>query len=96
MKDTKKFIKRWSKSRKKGKLKYVLTFSIIMGLVMFVSSMFGRLIANGFSIFSMEYYWDMPLASFIGGFIGGVFGSKIRWNKNEEKYNVLINRKDFS
>lgn len=96
MKDNTKFIKSWEKKRQKGKFKFVLKFCVVMSISLAIGGMIGIVISRGFSVFQTEHYWDMPLASTLGGIIGGIVGSNIRWNKSEEKYRKLKNKIDES
>jgi len=48
VRDNEKFIKKWEKSRQKGKLKYVLTDGMIAGIYMFIGTTVGKLIKDGF------------------------------------------------
>lgn len=86
---TEKFIKKWEKYKRKGKKKFVIYQSIIMGTGMFTGSIIGWLLLG--DLFDVFKQFDSSLALMIGGIIGGAIGGILQWDSNEEKYNQLIN-----
>ena len=101
MKKDKKFIEKWEKVRRKGKMNYALTWGLIMGVFMSIGSIMGTTIriwaaSETFSFSSREMliYWHSLgyLGAFIGGFLAGLTGAFcFRWDRNENKYNKIIN-----
>lgn len=77
-----KFIEKWNKDRQKGKGWYMIKTGIVLGIAVWGGTAVGILMKGNTLQFDPS--------SFIGGFIGGLIGSRYRWNKNEEKYNNLI------
>lgn len=81
--DDEKFIINWVKSRKKGKLLYLLYSFMTNNLVFLVTYLFCFVVIGS----------DFNL-SVLGGFlIGNLIGLPIRWNINEERYYKLLNNK---
>lgn len=82
LKNKEKFIKRWEKERRKGKLKYVL-YSISKFTIAFwvIAIIFNLIEGNRF----IQVFENWP--GFSGGFIAFFISLFITWNKNEEKYN---------
>jgi ABC-type antimicrobial peptide transport system permease subunit len=101
MKKDKKFIEKWEKVRKKGKTNYALTWGLIIGVFASMGSIMGTIIriwaaSETFSFSSREMliYWNSLgyLGVFIGGFLAGLTGAfYFRWDRNENKYNKIIN-----
>lgn len=91
--NTEKFVRKWAKTKQKGKKKYVLTAGTTSGIAMFAGYSIGRLVKGNFFDLFTEYYVYMHLAYLAGGFLGGVIVSLARWDMNQEKYNRLINNK---
>jgi hypothetical protein len=83
--NTEKFISRWEKAKHKGKKKHVLRSGIIMGIATFIGAAL-RSLADGNSL-----VFHIHFGYFIGGFIGGIIGGLLNWQRNEEKYNQLVN-----
>ncbi len=82
---TDRFIRKWEKGRKKGKIFYVLSYCIIMGSSMLVGSVISNYLITG------DFFDTFNLTSMLGGVIGGAIGGYIRWNLNEEKYSKYVN-----
>lgn len=81
--DDEKFIIKWKKSRKKGKLIHLLYSIMTNSLVFLVTYLFCFMVIGS----------DLNL-SVLGGFlIGNLIGLPIRWNMNEERYFMLLNNK---
>lgn len=101
MKKDEKFIKKWEKVRKKGKINYTLTWGLIMGTSTCIGSIMGIIIkiwitSKTFSLNNREMllFWDSLsyLVYFIGGFLGGLIGTfYIKWDRNENEYYKIIN-----
>lgn len=87
MENDEKGIKKWVKTRQKGRLSYILTicFMVEVGVLAWLSI---RHMISDNSIFS----WSNS-GYVIGGVIGGVIGSILRWNKNEQEYADFIHNK---
>jgi hypothetical protein len=83
--NTEKFISRWEKVKLKGKKKHVLSSGIIMGIATFTGAAL-RSLTNGNSL-----VFHIHFGFFLGGFIGGLIGGLLNWQRNEEKYNQLVN-----
>ena len=91
--NTERFINKWEKKRHKGKFKYILVAGVIIGLSGFTGFAIGTLIFSKSYYKFNEYNKYNFLISFISGFLGGIFGAEISWDRNEEKYNNLVNSK---
>lgn len=88
MRNNEKFIKRWEKYRKKGKLKYILTNIIIYILVYWLTCII-FIVINGYDFHRLTKY----LPTFIGALMGYTIMSPINWNRNEKRYcNLLKNQ----
>lgn len=79
-----KFIHRWSRYMEKGKLKYILSNSIIYCVVYWVSTILLRLV-RGKELHNLLENFDV----FIICFIVYIIYSFIVWKKNEDKYNKI-------
>lgn len=84
MKDKKKFIEKWGKLREKGKTHYILSkiafFMIIWSTILIFTLMkIDKLI--------------IVLPVFSGSLAGYIFGVPTMWNKNEKRYNTLLENK---
>lgn len=101
MKKDKKFVEKWEKIRKKGKMNYALTWGLIMGVFTSIGSIMGTIIriwvtSETFSFNNREMliYWHSLgyLGVIIGGFLAGLTGAfYFRWDRNENEYNKIIN-----
>ena len=82
--DEEKFIKKWERYRKKGKLRYVLcNFTIYCVIYLATSIVFFTVTGSNF---------NLPL--FCGLLIGSIIGVPVNWNRNEEKYFRLRKRRE--
>lgn len=81
--DDEKFIMKWEKNRKRGKMMSILYYSIINSIVLLAILI----------IYSLVSASDFDLIMFIGLLTGNLIGLLIRWSINEEKYHDLLNCK---
>ena len=89
-----KFIRKWEKSRKKGKFRYVITACITSILGSFVGFFIGMLVKEGYSFNLLtESYFITYIVVFLGSIVGAGIGTLAKWSRNEEKYNNLIIKK---
>jgi len=93
MMNTEKFIKKWGKERQKGKTKYILVMGLMMGLSGLTGFTISTLIFSKFYHIFNEYNKYGFIMFFISGFLGGIVGAEISWDRNEEKYYNLVNSK---
>ncbi len=78
--DDEKFLIKWEKNRKKGKLKYILcNFTIYCVVYLATSIVYITVTDSNF---------NLPL--FCGLLIGSIIGVPINWNRNEDKYHKLL------
>jgi L-asparagine transporter-like permease len=84
--DDEKFIRKWEKHRKKGKVKYVLCTFMIYAMIILVTSF----------VYFMVTGSDFNLPVFCGLLVGEILGLPINWNRNEEKYGRLRKRRGDS
>ncbi|WP_346929999.1 hypothetical protein [Clostridium sp.] len=81
MKDNKKFIEKWEEIRKNGETHYILTkiafFMMIWGIILI------------FTLIKIDKLM-IVLPVFCGSLVGYIFGLPTMWNKNEKKYNTLL------
>ena len=81
------FIKKWGSRREKGKLTYMITNNIyILVIYLTVSIVYNFVKGN-------DFHQILSLIEFCALLSGGIIGSFIGWNKNEERYNLLLNKK---
>ena len=91
--NTEKFINKWEKKRQKGKFKYIIVAGVVIGLSGLTGFTISTLIfSESYHKFS-EYNKYSFLISFMSGFLGGICGAEISWDRYEEKYNNLVNSK---
>ncbi|SHL95952.1 hypothetical protein SAMN02746066_00234 [Anaerosporobacter mobilis DSM 15930] len=81
--DDEKFIINWEKNRKKGKLLYLLYSFMTNSLVFLVTYLFCFVVLGS----------DFNLSVLSGYLIGNLIGLPISWNRNEERYYMLLNNK---
>lgn len=81
--DDEKFIINWEKNRKKGKLLYLLYSFMTNSLVFLVTYLFCFVVLGS----------DFNLSVLSGFLIGNLIGLPISWNRNEERYYMLLNNK---
>ena len=74
-----KFIKKWERNRKKGKIVFILIYCFALS----VSSLVGVLIAY---IITGKISFDSTLGLTVGAFIGGAILGATMWYSNESKY----------
>lgn len=84
MRNYEKFIKKWEKTWKKGKFKFIMS-SILTFSVLYWVIMIGVDLARGYGLTRLTGY----LPSYIAGFIGYTAGLIANWNRNESKYSRL-------
>lgn len=65
----------------------------MMGTATLVGSVIGRYLSGNSMYSYLEYHIYIDFGYFIGGFIGAGLGSILKWNKNEEKYEILTKSK---
>jgi len=88
-----KFIMKWEKNRLKGKFKYVMTAGIISIIAGFVGLFIATLVKKGdFFLSITEFYSYFYITVVLGLFIGGGSASLVKWSRNEEEYNNLIEK----
>lgn len=80
-----KFIENWGRDRRKGKNSYILNRSLILGMTMGVASAILKFVRG--DIVHIDFFY------FIGGYLGGIIGTRYSWHKNEEGYNELMNKR---
>jgi len=90
--NTEKFMKNWEKQRKKGKLKFVLIFGLWVSFGSSAGYLLPTLVIGKPANLSTLGIFGGGCVYFIAGFLGGVLGSSIQWNKKEEQYNDLIKK----
>lgn len=79
-----KFIRKWGKTRAKGKLFYVLSSTLPVAAGVFSGHLVSNFLSSG--TFFYEGVFLDAIGAVIGGAIGGAIGGSIRWSINEEKY----------
>ncbi|WP_315122458.1 hypothetical protein [uncultured Clostridium sp.] len=83
-----KFIKMWERYRKKGKSRYILTNIIACvigtGLTLIVFTML-----RWNDIYKVTRYFPL----FLGLITGNIIMSPINWDRNEKRYNKLLENK---
>ncbi len=91
MRNKEKFISKWQKTRKKGKARYILSSGVLAVLPIIISSIIAR------TFITQPIIGTPLLGIYLGGTFGGLVGilqgANIRWNRNEERYNDLMNHK---
>lgn len=80
-----KFVKKWERNRKKGKIVYILIYCFALS----VSSLVGVLIAY---FITGKISFDSTLGLTVGAFIGGIILGTTMWYSNENKYMASVNR----
>jgi ABC-type multidrug transport system permease subunit len=88
LKSDKKFIERWSKTRLRGKAKYILGNIVSFIVIFFIVVFIGKIIFDE-DLYGLNRYFYTS----IGVFIGSIISSFISWNNNEKKYNDLVKEK---
>jgi|GEM_PF-1306397 len=96
LRNPERFMRNWERVRQRGKTRYVLIHSFVMGAAPVIGSILGR-ITNGYGIPSptdsyYPYFIDKLWISFTVTFVFSVFGSMTRWDINEDNYGELINK----
>ena len=90
--EEKKFIRSWEVSRKKGKLKYILTTAAFIGTAPLAGTIFGSIVLyNSISAYSLAKYLRTYLLVYFVGFVGGLIKAMYNWKKNEVRYSKLLN-----
>ncbi|MCI1578155.1 MAG: hypothetical protein LKH93_01700 [Clostridium beijerinckii] len=88
MRYTERFIRQWSKKRKKGKLKFILINSAIYCIVYWIVAILFILV-RGKELHRLIENSDV----FIIPFIIYIISLFRIWKKNEDKYNSAVNNK---
>lgn len=88
LRNAEKFIRQWQKNRQKGKLKYILINSAVYCIVYWIAASL-YLIGAGKNISKLMDNLDIFLIMFFI-YLVCLF---VAWDKNEDKYNSLINGK---
>ena len=89
-----KFIRLWEKEKKKGKTRYVLFRTAIMGISFAIGTSIGFILREGWpNSINGSYFLFSMLGPFIGGCIGGTIGSLIAWQRSAERYAGIIKQK---
>lgn len=90
------FINKWSRTRAKGKIRFIITRGIIYGCILFLVWLVVTLIEINVSEFQKTLYYEHPSHFVKRGFIWlfwyMVFGlglSSAAWKGKEEKYKYL-------
>lgn len=81
--DDEKFIKNWNKNRKRGKFIYALYNFTIYSIVVLATSIIIMVVTGS----------DFNLPLFCGLLTGNIIGLPFSWNRNENKYYKLLNKK---
>ncbi|MDU4892283.1 MAG: hypothetical protein E6344_11945 [Clostridium sp.] len=81
MKDDKKFIEKWGKVRRNGKTYYMRTKIAFFMMIWSITLIFTVIKIDNLMI---------VLPVFSGLLAGYIFGLPTTWNKNEKKYNTLL------
>ena len=79
-----KFIKKWERNRKRGRLVYALFSCVIMSSSFLAGAIIAYLFTGKISLYT-------TMGLMIGGLIGGAIGGILKWTTNEKKYMKLTN-----
>lgn len=85
-----KFIDKWQKVKRQGKIKYVHTNSTTIGITMFCGFLLNKLMKGDTLDKKLEF--NRGFGILFGGLIGGAIGGMISWHSKEKKFNRLINK----
>lgn len=94
MNKSEKFLAKWNRYRKYGKVKYILIFGVLLEslyVLLFMTLIFPMVDYN----FNFQYYSWLTFIknATIGVIIGPIIGfitSYTQWNYNEDRYNTIM------
>lgn len=86
MKDLK-FIRSWEKTRRRGKMLYILVSTVLLLACSVIGKIIGDYVALG--VIARPFHWpDMIALAFLFFFF--ILMTARVWNKNEERYKELV------